>query len=45
MSDISERGSDFIRDLGETARKNPVSADRNGDSLAVHGQSTGRKGG
>jgi len=26
MSDISERGSDFIRDLGETARKNPVSA-------------------
>jgi hypothetical protein len=26
MSDISERGSDFIRDLGESARKNPVSA-------------------
>jgi hypothetical protein len=26
MSDISERGSDFIRDLGEAARKNPLSA-------------------
>ena len=26
MSDISERGSDFIRDLGESARKNPLSA-------------------
>jgi hypothetical protein len=26
MSDISERGSDFIRDLGESARRNPVSA-------------------
>jgi hypothetical protein len=26
MSDISERGSDFIRDLGESARNNPLSA-------------------
>lgn len=26
MNDISERGSDFIRDLGESARKNPLSA-------------------
>lgn len=26
MSDISEKGSDFIRDLGDAARKNPVSA-------------------
>jgi hypothetical protein len=26
MSDISERGSDFIRDLGSAARKNPISA-------------------
>ena len=26
MTDITERGSDFIRDLGETARKNPLSA-------------------
>src|ERR1700754_1635621 len=26
MSDISERGSDFIRDLGDAARKNPLSA-------------------
>jgi hypothetical protein len=26
MSDISERGSDFIRDLGNAARKNPLSA-------------------
>ena len=26
MSDITERGSDFIRDLGESARKNPISA-------------------
>jgi hypothetical protein len=26
MSDISERGSDFIRDLGNAARKNPFSA-------------------
>lgn len=26
MSDLSERGSDFIRDLGESARKNPLSA-------------------
>ena len=26
MSDISERGSDFIRDLGNAARNNPLSA-------------------
>jgi hypothetical protein len=26
MSDTSERGSDFIRDLGDAARKNPLSA-------------------
>jgi hypothetical protein len=26
MSDISEQGSDFVRDLGEAARKNPLSA-------------------
>jgi hypothetical protein len=26
MSDTTERGSDFIRDLGESAQKNPVSA-------------------
>jgi len=26
MNDISERGSDFVRDLGEAARKNPQSA-------------------
>ncbi len=26
MSDISEKGSDFIRDLGDAARKNPISA-------------------
>lgn len=26
MSDISEKGSDFIRDLGDAARRNPVSA-------------------
>jgi hypothetical protein len=26
MSDISERGSDFLRDLGDAARKNPLSA-------------------
>ena len=26
MTDITERGSDFIRDLGESARKNPLSA-------------------
>jgi hypothetical protein len=26
MSNISERGSDFVRDLGESARRNPVSA-------------------
>src|ERR1700722_10683377 len=26
MSDTSERGSDFIRDLGNAARKNPLSA-------------------
>ena len=26
MSDITERGSDFIRDLGQSARKNPISA-------------------
>jgi hypothetical protein len=26
MSDISEKGSDFIRDLGDAARKNPLSA-------------------
>jgi hypothetical protein len=26
MNDISERGSDFIRDLGESARRNPLSA-------------------
>jgi hypothetical protein len=26
MSDISERGSEFIRDLGEAARKNPLPA-------------------
>jgi hypothetical protein len=25
MSDISEKGSDFVRDLGEAARKNPLS--------------------
>src|SRR5205823_806259 len=26
MSDISEKGSDFLRDLGNAARKNPLSA-------------------
>jgi hypothetical protein len=26
MSDISEKGSDFLRDLGDAARKNPLSA-------------------
>jgi hypothetical protein len=26
MSEISERGSDFLRDLGDAARKNPISA-------------------
>ena len=26
MSEISEKGSDFVRDLGEAARKNPISA-------------------
>jgi hypothetical protein len=26
MNDISERGSDFVRDLGEAARNNPLSA-------------------
>jgi hypothetical protein len=26
MSEISERGTDFVRDLGEAARKNPLSA-------------------
>ena len=26
MNDISERGSDFVRDLGESVRKNPLSA-------------------
>jgi hypothetical protein len=26
MNDISERGSDFVRDLGEAVRKNPLSA-------------------
>ena len=26
MSDITERGSEFIRDLGESARKYPISA-------------------
>jgi hypothetical protein len=26
MSDLSEKGSDFLRDLGDAARKNPVSA-------------------
>jgi hypothetical protein len=26
MSDISERGTDFVRDLGDAARKNPLSA-------------------
>jgi hypothetical protein len=26
MSDISEKGSDFVRDLGDAARKNPISA-------------------
>jgi hypothetical protein len=26
MSDISEKGSDFVRDLGDAARRNPVSA-------------------
>src|SRR3979411_3075388 len=26
MSDISEKGSDFVRDLGDAARKNPLSA-------------------
>jgi hypothetical protein len=26
MNDISEKGSDFVRDLGDAARKNPISA-------------------
>jgi hypothetical protein len=26
MSDVSEKASDFVRDLGEAARKNPISA-------------------
>lgn len=26
MSDISERGSDFVRELGDAARRNPISA-------------------
>jgi hypothetical protein len=26
MTDISEKGSDFVRDLGDAARKNPLSA-------------------
>src|SRR3977135_2475158 len=26
MSDISEKSSDFVRDLGDAARKNPISA-------------------
>jgi hypothetical protein len=26
MSDISEKGSEFVRDLGDAARKNPISA-------------------
>ncbi len=26
MSDISEKGSDFVRDLGDAARRNPISA-------------------
>jgi hypothetical protein len=26
MSEISEKGSDFVRDLGDAARKNPISA-------------------
>ena len=26
MSDVSEKASDFVRDLGDAARKNPISA-------------------
>ena len=26
MSDISEKGSDFVKELGDAARRNPVSA-------------------
>src|ERR1700749_2664591 len=26
MSDMTEKGSDFVRDLGEAARQNPLSA-------------------
>ena len=26
MTDVAERGSDFIKDLGDAARRNPVSA-------------------
>jgi hypothetical protein len=26
MSDVSEKGSDFIRNLGDAARQNPLSA-------------------
>ena len=26
MTDVTEKGSDFIRDLGDAARRNPVSA-------------------
>jgi hypothetical protein len=26
MSDVSEKGSDFVRDLGDAARRNPISA-------------------
>jgi hypothetical protein len=26
MSNVSERGMDFVRDLGDAARKNPLSA-------------------
>ena len=26
MTDVAERGSDFIKDLGDAARRNPISA-------------------
>jgi hypothetical protein len=26
MTDVTEKGSDFIKDLGDAARRNPISA-------------------
>jgi len=47
MSDISEKGSDFIRDLGDAARKNPLSAALIGTGvlwLFARGRPVGRAG-